>query len=198
MVQKFFKILIISIVFFQLFSLVHASGNIEISTQDITPSSVEPGDDVTVQVRVENPTDPNVDDPEVLIDSVEPDLGENFKKLYTSGVESLEGSQLCAGCSRTLTFFLQAESHISSGVYPFEIEIKHDQTRSSKEQVMIDVRGEPDVHQDYEIDEDYIYPGMNFNIKGNVTNKGSGKAKNLRITPENENIGMEMGNNIYI
>ncbi|MFW6002469.1 MAG: COG1361 S-layer family protein [archaeon] len=175
-----------------------ATGNIDISTEDITPSSIEPGDDVTVQVRVENPTNPNVDEPEVQIDSVEPDVGENFKIQYTSGVESLEDSELCAGCSRTLTFFLQAESNISSGVYPAEIEVNHDNTRSSTEQIMIDVRGEPDIDQEYEIIEDDIYPGKDFNIIGNVTNKGTGKAKNLRITPENDEIGMELGNNIYI
>jgi len=110
----------------------------KIVVDEITPLPVEPGEDMTIKVRVENIGDSAAEDIEI-----ERIYDFPFRLEYDLQEEIKIGS-LPTGTSRELTFYVSVSPKAKTGVYP--LTFKMNEGISFKEEViLINVVGVPDI-----------------------------------------------------
>jgi hypothetical protein len=167
---------------------------LRITATDVTPEPVEPGDDVTVKIRVMNQGLETIDDFSIRLDTKNSPFylkseSDNFKYSRRLGVGSFIEN----------TYYLTVNANATSGIYPLDFEVYRNGVVFKPEDNTVDVKvvGKPDivlVSRGMNIN---VSPGSNFLHTFNIQNIGTGVARNLKIIPESDKI-MISGSNIKL
>ena len=175
-------------------SMVCSAGvnGIGITTIEITPQPAEPGNDVTLKIRVINEGMRSIEYFSVKIDVTYPfylkSESKNFENKRT----------LSVGSSIDNTYYLTVDSNASSGIYPIKFDIYVDDVilNPSDNNVYVQIIGKPDLTIKTDAI-DKISPGYTFPLQLSVKNIGTGIAKNIKISSESESVLM-LGSNIEL
>lgn len=165
---------------------------IGITIIEITPQPAEPGNDVTLKIRVINEGVRSIEDFSVKIDVKYPfylkSESKNFENKRT----------LSVGSSIDNTYYLTVDSNASSGIYPIEFDVYADDVilNPSDSNVYVQIIGKPDLTIKTDTI-DKISPGYTFPLRLSVKNIGTGMAKNIKIISESESVLM-LGSNIEL
>jgi hypothetical protein len=165
---------------------------IVVTTLETTPQLVEPGNDVTVKVRIINEGVQTIDDFAVKLDVNYPfhlkSESNNFNQKRTLGV----------GSSIDNTYYLIVDPDAKSGIYQLEFDIHVDDVilKPSNNNVYIKVVGKPDLILKTNINST-LSPGDTFPLQIEVQNVGTGIAKNIKIIPRSDEILM-LGSNLEV
>ncbi len=152
------------------------SSGVGILTSDVSPNPVEPGADLTVNVKLVNQGDfeANIGRLEILAQR---------PFIFKSSQLSLENIRICRGCSYTRTLYFTMASDAVSGTYAFTLLAKSD-SFSVPHTVEVKVVGRPNLG--VEVLEggriDSIAPNGRFNVTLAVKNRGSGIAKEIVLS----------------
>ena len=195
--QIIFSILLIAISLISI-SIVSAatydgdSSYIRVIAEEISPEPVEPGQDVTVKIRL-------INEGEDAANDVSLKLNANYPFFVRTESNDFENKRtLCVGCSIDNTYYLTVDANAKSGLYSLDFEIYIDDLIIEPADVIsIKVIGKPDVILETKIIEANFSSGDNFNINFDIKNIGTGIARNIKITPQSENILM-LGANINL
>jgi len=152
--------------------------DLDMIVESVSPEPVEPGEDVTVKVRLVNNGGGNAEKLSVKLDAKPPFI----HKIEEGGFTA----PLCAGCSRDNTYYLVVDSDAESGIYPivFNAFVGETQVIFDKK-VNIDVRGRPDlVFITRAVDE--VVPNSRFSSVLTVENVGTGEAREIKLSPHSQ------------
>ncbi|MBN2367931.1 COG1361 S-layer family protein [Candidatus Woesearchaeota archaeon] len=165
---------------------------LKIVAEEITPEPVEPGQDITVKVRLHNYGDKLAEDVDVQLKAEYPFHLKSESEDFT-GLDNM-----CSGCSRESTYYLTVDGDAVSGVYKLEFEISEDDGASKKTQeISVNVVGKPDIIFETEGSFDMIKPGEEFTAKLDFVNTGTGIARNVKIIPSSSNF-IKLGSGLII
>jgi hypothetical protein len=170
-----------------------ASANgIGITTMEVTPQPAEPGNDITLKIRVINEGVDSIEDFSLKIDVKYPfylkSESKNFENKRT----------LSIGSAVDNTYYLTVDPDARSGIYPIEFDVYVNDVilNPSDNYVYIKIIGKPDLTINSE-PIDKISPGDTFTLQLSVNNIGTGIAKNIKISSQSESILM-LGPNIEL
>lgn len=155
---------------------------LELSVESVEPEPVEPGEDVTIKVRIHNTGGANAHHVTVY-----PDIKYPFK--FKNEVDDFEDITLCAGCSMDNTYYLQVDSDAVTGVYSIDFTAMFGERAGQRfgKTVEVDVRGIPDLlFTTHTVDA--VVPNSNFRSMLTIQNIGTGLAKQIKIRPVSEKI----------
>jgi len=149
---------------------------IEIVKGEISPLAVEPGKNMTLGISVWN----RYETPKQL--SVK--LVEEFPFVLMSSEKNLEENfLLCAGCKTTNNYYLTIDHTAVSGIYKLQF-IANDEKNELKDEIDVEVKGISDIVLEVvNINED-ITPNSEFEVLLNINNKGTGVARDIKITSD--------------
>jgi len=150
-----------------------------ISVESIDPVPVEPGEDVTVKIRITNQGGSNAQGLSVFLETPHVFALKTQERWF-------EDITLCAGCSKENTYYLKVDEEATTGVYGLNFYAqKSDATILYDQKVNIEVRGKPElVFAANTVDE--VVPNSNFQSAIRVRNIGTGKARVIRVSPQSE------------
>ena len=192
-----FSILIIAI---SLISITTVSANtyntdspyLRVVAEEISPEPVEPGQDVTVKIRLINEGGGSGEDVSLKLNAGYP----FFIKTESNNFENKK--TLCVGCSIDNTYYLVVDANAKSGLYPLNFEIyEGDIIIKPSDTINIKVVGKPDIVLETKTIETNVSSGDKFTINFDAKNIGTGIARNIKITPQSDNILM-LGSNINL
>jgi len=163
---------------------------LKISVESVNPYPVQPGEDFTVQIRVTNTGQQLANDVDIY-------FHENPYFYLTGNENKFENLNICSGCSSDNRFYFTVSSNTKSGEYPLIFKVEDDGIIKEQE-VFIKVTGKPQMIFNAEIEKENIAPGESIPIKLNLENIGSGTAKNIKVTPQDDNFILEGENLIFI
>lgn len=152
---------------------------LEIQVVAQTPNVISPGDDITLQIRVENKGGSAANQVNVSLDLPG---GIELRRDDLSAVQDL-----CGGCVKEYTFYLRADAETSSGQYPIKINAQTSQGKYSKEAFLTFVGGANIILKEYTLNE-VIDTNQPFTTELTLTNVGTGKAQTVKITSSSENL----------
>lgn len=168
-----------------------STSNVQLIAESVSPDPVEPGQDVTVQVRIYNrggATAKNVDIK----------LHEAFPfHLKSKSQEFREPQDLCVGCSKSSSFYLVVDADAVSGIYPITFTSYVDGNIGNDEKVNIRVSGKPDIVFESPSVDNLVKPGDMFKINIVLTNIGTGKARNIKIIPRSSDF-INLGSGLHV
>jgi hypothetical protein len=165
---------------------------IGITSMEITPQPAEPGNDLTLKIRVINEGVESIEDFSLKIDVKYPfylkSESKNFENKRTLNI----------GSSVDNTYYLAIDPNAVSGTYPVEFDVYINDVilNPSDNNVYIQIIGKPDLTIKADTI-DRIAPGDTFPLQLSVNNIGTGKAKNIKVSSESESILMR-GSNIEL
>jgi len=160
--------------------------------EEVTPEPVEPGQDVTVKIRIINEGGKAGEDVSVKLNYDYPFY------LKTTSDDPEKTKNLCVGCSMDNTYYLTVDANAKSGLYPLTFEISYGNVIIKPSQTIdIKIVGKPDLILETKDIANNVSSGERFDLKINVKNIGTGIARNIKLIPESENILM-LGSNINI
>ncbi len=147
-----------------------------ITTSNLDPNVVEPGNDLTVDFNILNSGDEMSRD--VKIEVEENDVF-FFKEKYLSN----DLKYICAGCSYDATYYFTVKPNIVSGIYPITFDIIHDDNQITTQTINVKVQGIPDliINKD-NLEGKKLYPSEEFNLEITLNNVGTSNAKNIKVT----------------
>ncbi len=195
--QIIFSVLLIAI------SLINISGAsaspylidssyLRVVAEEISPEPVEPGQDVTVKIRLINEGGDSGEEVSLKLNADYP----FFIKTESNNFENKR--TLCAGCSIDNTYYLVVDANAKSGLYPLDFEIyEGDTIIKPADTINVKVVGKPDIILETKTIETNVSPGDKFTISFNAKNIGTGIARNIKITSQSDNIFM-LGSNINL
>jgi hypothetical protein len=174
------------------FGIVYTGDSPSLSAiaESITPNPAEPGQDISIQLRVYNNGQGLAKDV-----SVEVIPGEMFR-LIGEGTDLSRNFSLCASCSKDSLYTFSVSPLASSAEYPLMFRIW---TGNSFKEETIDVRvtGTPDLVLETSAGTD-IRLGSAFDLDIRLGNEGTGVARNIKITPSSQGYVIENANLIFI
>ncbi len=189
---KKFSIMLITIVLLLLSAGISLAltEDIEIVKEDISPSVVEPGGDLTVSISVWNKGGD--------VEDVTVELTEDFPFTLKSVSQDLtKAFSLCAGCKITNTYFLTIDHNAVSGIYKLQFLVTQ-AGAGEKRELDVQVEGEPDVVFDVlNISED-ITPNSEFNVLINLKNQGTGVARDIKLISDSNEFIMQGTGLIFV
>ncbi|MBW2999446.1 COG1361 S-layer family protein [Candidatus Woesearchaeota archaeon] len=152
------------------------SAKFEILVADISPHPVKPGQDFLLQVMVENNGNR-----EARNLKLELDLKGPFSFKHPSE-ELISIAQISPSSKYLAEYHLLANYDAKSGVYEPKFFLTHEGRVYFKD-VKISVVGVPDLTiTDVTKSSTVVKPGDNFTLGFSITNKGTGMAKNVRVS----------------
>ena len=154
----------------------------EITLNSIEPNPVQPGQDLTVQIKILN--DGN---DEIILGRTTLNFGESF--ILKSDDQNDGETTLCSSCSKSITFFLTAKSDLDSGFYTIKVKSQYDGTLSAEQDFSVQVTGLPNLVLNV-VNELDVIPESSFELELELVNEGTGLAKNIKITPNSEEVGL--------
>jgi hypothetical protein len=164
--------------------------NLRVIVEEVSPEPVEPGQDVTVKIRLINEGEIKAEDVSLKLITSYP----FFIKTESNNFENKRS--LCVDCSLDNTYYLIVDANAKSGLYPLDFEIYiEDITIKPADPINIKVVGKPEIILETKIVETKVSSGDKFIINFDVKNIGTGIARNIKIMPESDNILM-LGANI--
>lgn len=141
------------------------------------PQPVEPGRDLTIDVTFFNRLTSDTG-----TFSVELEHGPQL--VFKSSSEDLSRVSLCGGCSQKNKYFLSVEPTTVSGTYPVYIKAQTSDA-TVRQKVDVKVQGRPNLIFSAEPEGlNNITPNSQFVVSLEVTNIGSGQARQIKIQPE--------------
>ena len=165
---------------------------LRVVAEEISPEPVEPGQDVTVKIRLINEGGESGEDVSLKLNAGYP----FFIKTESNNFENKR--TLCAGCSIDNTYYLVVDANAKSGLYPLDFEIyEGDVIYRPFDTINIKVVGKPDIILETKTIESNVSSGDKFIINFDAKNIGTGIARNIKITPQSDNILM-LGSNINL
>ncbi len=182
------RFLLFVIFFFSFVSTIFASPQIIVNS--IEPSLIQPGQDITLSLKLVNNKNDEID-----INTIDFDLGDNFI-LKSNDLGELP-YKLCSSCSREVNFYLIAKSNLESGTYIIESTIRYDGQLNYETTIPIEVSGIPNLVIDIE-NNPIVVPEKPFNLTLHVKNEGTGIAKNIKIVPSSQSFGFIGENSLFI
>jgi len=165
---------------------------IHVVAEDITPEPVQPGQDLTVKLRL-------INDGSEVAEGVSLKLNTEYPFYVKTEGNSFDTKQtLCVGCSVDNTYYLVVDASAKSGLYPLNIEIVGDDLSIKPSQTInVKVVGKPDLVLETSPFEEKVSSGDEFTVDFKVKNIGTGIARNIKITPQSDDILM-LGSNINL
>lgn len=166
------------------------TNGVGINAMEITPQPAEPGNDVTLKIRVTNEGVQKIEDFSVKINVTYPfrlkSESNNFENKRTLSVGSYVDN----------IYYLTVDPDAISGIYPVEFDIYVNDVilNPSDNNIYIQVVGKPDLTIKADTI-DNIAPGDTFPLKISVNNIGTGLAKNVKVISGSESI-LILGSNI--
>ncbi len=169
-----------------------AVNGVEINTMEVTPQPAEPGNDVTLKIRVTNQGVESIEDFSLKIDVTYP----FYLKSESKNFENKR--ILNIGSSVDNTYYLTIDPNATSGIYPvkFDVHVNDVILNPSDNNVYIQIIGKPDLTVKADAI-DKISPGDTFPLQLSVSNIGTGMANNIKISSESESILM-LGSNVEL
>jgi hypothetical protein len=160
--------------------------------EEVTPEPVEPGQYVTVKIRIINEGGEAAEDVSVKLNYDSPFF------LKTTSDDPEKTKDLCIGCSMDNTYYLIVDADAKSGLYPLTFEISYeDVIVKPSETIDIKIVGKPDILLQTTNTDTNVTSGEKFNLEIQVDNIGTGIARNIKIIPNSENI-MMLGSNVNL
>lgn len=168
-----------------------ATSNINIIIEGVTPEPVEPGQDVTVKVRVYNSGGATAKNVDLKLAAEYPFY------LKTEGQEFADSKDICDGCSKDNSYYLVVDADAKSGLYPVKFTAFVDQQLKVEKEVDIRVTGVPDIIFESESVDGLIKPGEAFSTEITLSNIGTGKARNIKIIPQSKDF-ITLGSGLHV
>lgn len=151
-----------------------ASGLPAILVDQVDPQPAQPGQDITIDVRLFNNIGMESSQFSVVLDAARPLVLKSATKQDWQG-------KLCAGCTDRNTYFLSVESGAASAVYPAFVRLYSGDTEI-RQRIDVKVVGTPDlVFSSLSAGLDQIVPDQQFPALLAVTNIGSGPARQVKV-----------------
>ena len=180
-----YKIIVIMLMITAMFanlsfaSLNTDASNLRIVVEQVTPEPVEPGQDVTVKVRIYNYGDATAKQANVKLNAQYPFY------LKTQSSNFADYDDICIYCSKDNTYYLTVDANAVSGIYPVEFEIFESKgTVKKTQEINIMVVGIPDVVFEAESIKKTVMPNEEFTTQLTFKNIGTGIARNIKIVPQ--------------
>ncbi len=162
------------------------------------PSVAKPGQDVVVDVEIVNKVVAGSSGSVVDKKNLKIDFIESYPFSITRKSESIrEPFDLCYSCTKKGAFFLYVDPKASSSVYPIYFEILDNDVIIRKE-VLVEVKGVPDIIFDTTIVQESIKPGDAFNVTLKLNNFGTGSARNIKISQDSTSFVIEGDNLVFL
>ncbi len=154
------------------------SPNIIIVAEEITPEPVEPGQDLTVKVRIRNNGFRAAKD-------LRATLRYDYPFFLKSENQDFDSITLCPGCSKDNTYYLKVDSKATTGVYTLNFDIWRDdiKIKGERQTVSIAVLGVPDLIFSAP-GVGNIAPNSGFTAALDISNIGTGEARRVKVRPE--------------
>jgi len=184
-------ILMFVLLFSSIIGIAYAAADLQIVVDQITPLPVEPGEDMTVKVRIVNNGEIGVDDI-----SVERVYDFPFRLEYELQ-EDVKVGYLGAGASKEITFYVSVSPKAKTGVYPITFNI-HEGVTSKKQNILINIVGKPEVLFTVNSISENITPGKSFDVNLKILNIGTGNARNVKISSNLDNFAFKDSSVFYI
>lgn len=153
------------------------------------PKTVEPGQDVSVDVTFYNNLPKETGPFSVIIDAQEP-------VIFKSSSKDMQSVNLCGGCKVDNTYFLSVATNAISRSYPVYIRMRAGNIES-QHQVDIKVRGKPNVIFSTKSQLDNITPGSVFPVVLDVANIGTDQARQIKLQPDSSSF-IVLGNPLKV
>jgi uncharacterized repeat protein (TIGR01451 family) len=152
------------------------SAKFEILVADISPHPVKPGQDFLLQVVVENNGNKEARNLNLELDLRGPFSFKHLSEKFISIAQISPSSKYLA------EYHLLANYDAKSGVYEPKLFLTHKDLVYVKD-IKISVKGTPDLTiTDVTKSSTAVKPGDNFTLGFSITNKGTGMAKNVRVS----------------
>jgi len=165
---------------------------LRIVAEEVSPEPVEPGQDVTVKIRLINEGVETAEDVSLKLNADYPFF------VKTESNDFKDKISLCGGCSIDSTYYLIVDGNAKSGLYSLDFEIYMDgNTIELPDTINIKVVGKPDIILETKVIKANVSSGDKFIINFDAKNIGTGIARNIKITPQSDNILM-IGSNINL
>jgi hypothetical protein len=172
-------------VFALIFMIAPASAEIEIVLDQLSPQPVEPGQDITLSVRLEN----QFNDIENVMLEILPDSPIKLKNENDRIIN--EGRMIKYGAV-TETYLLHVDPLASSGEYEIEFRIRwsgNDMMRETNQTFKVLVRGAPQLMiSNITINPQSISPKDMFDLMFTVSNAGTGMAREAQVSTDTSNL----------
>jgi hypothetical protein len=147
----------------------------QVTVGEITPQPVEPGQDLTIKVRLFNSFTTPMDN--VKLSFVLPN-GFAFKSAQ---YDFESGITLCGLCSRENTYFFTIDASTVSGIYPLFFNA-YNSNAEVAQQIDVEVNGEPNlVFTADATGLDVLAPDMQFSVQLDIQNIGTGTAHEIKL-----------------
>ncbi|MBI4895401.1 MAG: hypothetical protein HY831_02810 [Candidatus Aenigmarchaeota archaeon] len=161
-------------------SLAFAASLPTILVDKVDPQPAEPGKDITIDITLFNKETRETGDFSVTFET-------SYPIILKSSTEDLTKVNLCGGCSKKNKYFLTIDSSAVSGTYPVYIKALSGGSEISQ-RVDITVKGIPNIIFSADsLGLNNITPNTQFFVDLNLTNIGSGSARQIKIQPESIN-----------
>lgn len=182
----------VSIVSASLSSYETDSPYLRITAEEVDPEPVEPGQDVTVKIRL-------INEGGEFANNVSLKLNADYPFFVKTDSNNFENKKtLCVSCSVDNTYYLIVDANAKSGVYPLDFDIYYnDIIIKSSDTINIKVVGKPDIILETTNLEINVSSGDKFVMTFETKNIGTGVARNIKVTPQSDNILM-IGSNINL
>lgn len=168
------------------------SSSLKLLLEEVTPEPVEPGQDVTVKIRIINEGGETAQDVSVNLNTDYPFY------LKTTSDDPEKTKDLCVGCSMDNTYYLIVNADAKSGLYPLTFDISYgDVVVRTSETIDIKIVGKPDILLQTINKDTNVTSGEKFNLEMQFNNIGTGIARNIKIIPKSEDI-MMLGSNMNL
>jgi hypothetical protein len=165
---------------------------LRVIAEEVSPEPVEPGQDVTVKIRLINEGGEVANDASLKLNAEYP----FFVKTESNNFENKK--TLCVGCSIDNTYYLIVDANAKSGLYPLNFEIYYDDIIvKPSDTINIKVVGKPDIVLETKNIDVNISSGDKFVVNFDAQNIGTGIARNIKVTPQSDNVLM-IGSNINL
>jgi len=186
------SLLRIAVVFASTSSYETDSPYLRVIAEEVNPEPVEPGQDVTVKIRL-------INEGGEIANDVSLKLNANYPFFVKTDSNNFENKKtVCIGCSIDNTYYLIVDADAKSGLYPLNFEIYYnDIIVKPSDTINIKVVGKPDIILETKTLDINVSSGDKFVITFDTKNIGTGVARNIKVTPQSENILM-IGSNINL
>lgn len=177
-------------------AILPSTQRIQIVAEEVTPEPVEPGQDLTVKIRIYNAGGETAKNVVIKRDYAFP------FKLKSVNQDSISFNDIAAGGSRDETFYLTISPKAKSGTYPLKFIVETEHSSGSKtiesQEILVNVVGKPEIIIETSKMDDEISANSEFNVELNVRNIGSGNARNIKIVSDYEGIAPVGSNIVYL
>lgn len=143
----------------------------------VDPQPVEPGRDLTTDVTLFNRETGDTGFFSVALDS-------SFPILFKSASDNLTNINLCGGCKKDFKYFLSIDSSAVSGIYTAYVRAFSAGSGEVRQKVEIKVQGKPNLIFSTESELGNVTPSSKFSVALDITNIGTGQARQIKIQPE--------------